>query len=134
MTDANGTPLAVSLTGSNRHDVTQLLPLVDSIPPIGGKPGAPLQKPKTLLADRGYDSEPHREALRQRGIVPVIARRRTENGSGLGKLRYVVEQSIALFHQFRRLRIRYDKRADVHESFMSLACSVICARRLNQFF
>jgi len=126
-------PLASTLTAANRHDVTQLIPLVEAIPPVGGKVGAPLRKPKQLLADRGYDSESHRRQLRVRGIDPVIARRRDLHGSGLGIFRYVVEQSIALLHQFRRLRIRFDKRDDVHQAFMSLGCSMICWRRLHRF-
>src|SRR5207302_10642000 len=58
--DANGTPLAATLTGANRHDVTQLLPLVEQIPSIKGKVGAPLTKPKVVMGDRGYDIDPHR--------------------------------------------------------------------------
>jgi len=132
--DAAGTPLAAILTAANRHDVTQLLPLVDAIPAIRGKPGRPLHKPKKVMGDRGYDSDPHRAALEDRGISSSIARRNTEHGSGLGKYRYVVEQTLALLHQFRRLRVRYDRRDDVHEAFMSLGCSVICWRRLNHGF
>ena len=131
LTDGGGIPLVCTLTGANRHDVTQLLPLVDAIPPIAGKAGAPLRRPKTLLADRGYDSDPHRKELRARNITPHIARRNTENGSGLGVVRYFIEQTIALLHQFRRLRTRFDKRDDIHEAFMSLGCIVICWRRLN---
>jgi len=41
LTDAHGIPLAITLTGANRHDVTQLLPLVEKIPHVGGKVGAP---------------------------------------------------------------------------------------------
>jgi IS5 family transposase len=81
----------VILTGANRNDVTQLLPLVDAIPPIRGTRGRPLRKPKVIYADRGYDSDSHRRRLRERGIRPVIARRRTEHGSGLGKCRWVVD-------------------------------------------
>ena len=123
--------MAWALTASNQNDVTQLLPLVEAIPPIRGKVGAPLRRPEKLLADRGYDSDPHRKELRGLGIVPQIARRNTEHGSGLGVFRYVVEQTIGLLHQFRRLRTRFDKRDDIHEAFMSLGCSVICWRRLN---
>ncbi len=132
--DAGGIPLAAILTGANRHDVTQLLPLVDAIPRIRGKPGRPLSKPREVMGDRGYDSDPHRAELASRGIAEALARRNTEHGSGLGVYRYVVEQTLALLHQFRRLRVRYDRRDDVHESFMSLACSVICWRRLNHGF
>ena len=38
--DADGVPLVAILTAANRHDVTQLIPLIDAIPPIGGKIGA----------------------------------------------------------------------------------------------
>lgn len=126
--------MAVILTGANRHDVTQLLPLIDAIPAIRGKPGCPLSKPKRVLGDRAYDSDPHRAALAERGIASSLARRNTEHGSGLGKERYVVEQTLALLHQFRRLRVRYDRSDLVHEAFLSLACSVICWRRLKNWF
>jgi transposase len=131
LTEAGGVPLVCTLTGANRNDITQLLPLVDAIPRIAGKVGAPLYRPDALLADRGYDSNPHRQELRDRGITPHIARRNTANGSGLGVIRYFVEQTIGLLHQFRRLRTRFDKRDDIHEAFMSLGCIVICWRRLN---
>jgi hypothetical protein len=108
-----------------------LIPLVDAIPPIGGKIGAPLKKPQLLLADRGYDSDPHRLRLLWRNIHSLIARRNTEHGSGLGVFRYVIEQTIALFHQFRHLRMRVDKRDDVHEAFMSIGCTMICWRRFH---
>lgn len=48
LTDARGTPLVATLTGANRHDVTQLLPLVDAVPPVRGRLGRPLRRPLTL--------------------------------------------------------------------------------------
>ena len=81
ITDANGVPLACLLTAANRHDVTQLLPLVEAIPPVRGARGRSRRRPATLLADRGYDSQPHRQALRARGIRPIIAKRKIEHGS-----------------------------------------------------
>ena len=129
--DANGTPLAGIVTAANVNDVTQLLPLIDAIPPIRGKPGAPQFKPGEVYADRGYDSEPHRDELRDRGIKPFLAKRNTEHGSGLGIVRWVVEQSEALVHQLRRLKMRFDKRDDIHEGFLNLAEIVICWRRLG---
>ena len=129
--DANGTPLAFELTAANVNEVTRLVPQVESVPPVRGKVGAPLTKPKSVMADRGYDSDANRMALPGKGIATRIARRNTEHGSGLGVFRYVAEQTIALFHQFRRLRVRDDRDDGIHESFMSLACSVICWRRLH---
>jgi len=125
-------PVSVTLTGANRNDVTQLLPLVDAIAPIRGTRGGPLRKPKVIYADRGYDSESHRERLRDRGIKPVIAKRRTEHGSGLGKFRWVVERTHSWLHNFRRLRIRFDRRADIHEAFLRLACSLVCWNTLKR--
>jgi len=129
--DAGGAPLAALLTGGNEADVNQLIPLADAIPPVRGRPGAPLRKPKVVMGDRGYDSDPHRMRLSCRGIATAIARRGDPHGSGPGILRYVVEQSLALFHQFRRLRVRYERRDDTHEALMSLGCAVICWRRLH---
>ena len=58
--------------------------------------------------------------------MPLLAKRRTEHGSGLGRWRWVVERTFAWLSQFRRLRVRYDKRADIHEAFLSLWCALIC--------
>jgi transposase len=130
--DAAGTPLAAEVTAANVNDVTRLIPLVDAIPPVGGKPGKPRHKPGEVMGDRAYHDEQRRMVLRGRGIVPVIARRSDPHGSGFGVLRYVVEQTIALLHQFRRLRNRFDKRDDIHETFLTIGCAVICWRRLHR--
>ena len=82
LTDANGTPLSAILTGANRHDVTQLLPLVDGVPPVRGRPGRPRRRPERLYADRAYDSQQHRRALRTRHIAPALARRRAWQRAG----------------------------------------------------
>lgn len=131
VTDAQGIPLNAILTPANDHDVTQLIPLVDGIPPIAGKVGRPQRRPKILQGDRAYDSNAHRAALKERGIIPVIARRRTEHGSGLGVTRWVVERTNAWLHQFRRLRVRFERRADIHEAFLKLGCCLICWRCLK---
>ncbi|WP_244308619.1 IS5 family transposase [Streptomyces monomycini] len=129
--DATGIPLAVTLTGGNRNDVTQLIPLLAAIPRIRGKRGRPRQRPQEVYADRGYDHDCYRRQVWARGIKPLIARRGTAHGSGLGTKRWVVEQTIALLHWFSRLRIRWETRDDIHEAFLKLACSLICWRRLR---
>jgi transposase len=122
--------LAISLTGGHRNDVTQLLPLIDSLEPVRGKIGRPRQRADRLLADRGYDHDKYRRDLWKRGVEPQIARRGTDHGSHLGTERWVVERTFAWLHNFRRLRIRYERRADLHEAFMLLGCAVICQRML----
>lgn len=122
--------MQLSLTGGNRNDITQLMPLVESIPPVRGRRGRPRRRPDAVYADRAYDSERHRDQLRDKGITPRIARRGEEHGSGLGVYRWVVEQAFALLHWFRRLRIRWEIRDDIHEAFLQMACAIICFRRL----
>ena len=113
------------------EDLERLMPLIAAIPPVRGRRGRPRQRPGRVYADRGYDHDKYRRQVRDKGITPVIARRGTEHGSGLGVHRWVVEQSIALLHWFRRLRIRWEIRDDIHEAFLSLACAIICWRRLR---
>src|SRR5216683_8231987 len=67
LVDAGGVPLAWTLTGANRNDVTQLLELLDRVPPVRGRPGRPRRRPERLLADRGYDHDKYRRLLRARG-------------------------------------------------------------------
>ncbi len=123
--------MAALVTAANVNDVTQLLPLLDAVPAVRGRVGRPRRKPRAVVADRGYDSDPLRRALRRRGVRPVIARRKTPHGSGLGRERWVVERTISWLHQFRRLRVRWERRADVHQAFLRLACSLICFRQLQ---
>lgn len=118
------------LTGGNRHDSTQLIPLVQALPVIRGKRGRPWQRPHWLYADRGYDYDHHRRTLRAMGIVPRVARKNTAHGSGLGAVRWVVERAFAWLHQFKRLRIRYERRADIHLGLLQLGCALICHRQL----
>jgi transposase len=130
LTDANGIPLAADVTGANAPDVTELLPLVDGIGPVGGKPGRPRRRPESLYGDRAYDSEAHRDALRSRGIEPRLARRYTEHGSGLGVFRWVAERTLSWLHGFRKLRLVTEKGQDMQYAFLTLAISLICFRLL----
>jgi transposase len=132
--DGRGTPLAAKLTTANAHDVTQLEPLIDAIPPVRGKRGHPRRRPRSVFADRAYDSAPHRHRLRRRGIRPRIARRNASHGSGLGKVRWVVERTLGWLPRKRKLRIRTERRADIHEALLSLGCSLICLNALMTSF
>ena len=131
LVDLQGTPLVAKVTKANEDDRKQLIPMVDAVPAVGGRVGAPKRKPKYLLADRGYDSDPHRQQLRGRQIEPVIARRNTAHGSGLGKFRWVVERTISWFHGFRKLRFVTEKTQDMQFAFFNLALSLICFRFLK---
>lgn len=131
LVDSTGIPLAWTLTGGNRNDITQLIPLVERVPPVRGRVGRPRQRPERLIADRAYDHRPQRRELRRRGITPEIARRKSAHGSGLGCYRWVVERTFAWLHQFKRLLVRYERRGDIHEAFLALGCCLVCHRRLR---
>ncbi len=131
ITDATGIPLAVTLVGGNRNDVTQLIPLVQDVPPVRGKRGRPRRRPDVALGDRGYDRNKYRCLVWDLGVKPLIARRGTGHVSGLGTQRWVVERAFAHLHWFRRLRIRWEIRDDIHEAFLTLGCALTCWRRLK---
>jgi transposase len=133
--DAAGLPLAVMLSAANVHD-SQLLELtLDAIPPIpqsrGGR-GQPRRRPDKMHADKGYDYPRCRAACRKRGIIPHIARRGIESSERLGRHRWVVERTLAWLNRFRRLTVRYERRADLHRAFLSLGCALICWQALNR--
>ena len=64
ITDAGGIPLVADTTAANVPDVNPMIPLVDAIPPMRGKPGRRCRRPASLYGDRGYDSDPHRRKSR----------------------------------------------------------------------
>jgi len=129
--DGRGVPLAIQLTRANRNDSQQALALVDAIPSLQGERGRPRHRPDCVLGDRGYDAEAIRQGLCAQNTIPLLAMRNTEHGSGLGRSRWVVERTVAWLNQFRRLRVRYEKRADIHEAFLSLGCALICWHSLR---
>src|SRR5437764_10697893 len=88
ITEGAGIPLAVTLTGGNRHDVTQLLPLIQAIPSVRGKRGRPRRRPDSLYADRAYDYDIYRDQVSGKGITPPLCptRCRTRLRSGCSSL------------------------------------------------
>lgn len=130
LVDAQGIPTSGDVTPANVPEIKELLPLVDSNGPLEESTQEPKHRPKKLYGDRAYDSEPHREKLRERGIEPKLARRRTEHGSGLGVYRWVVERTNAWLHGFRKLRFVTEKTQETQFAFFNLALALICFRFL----
>jgi transposase len=128
LVDRHGTPLAIRTDAANASDHTQLLPVVLDFPRVGGKPGRPKQLPDELYADRGYDNESARLLLAWLGVEPHIAKRGMAHGSGLGKVRWVVERTISWLKGLRRMRMRYDRLGEVQQAWTTLAASAICFR------
>jgi len=126
LTDANGIPLAIHTAPANVSDHRQILSLVREFPKVGGTPGRPKQRPDHLFADRGYSSDATRAILHWMGIEPRIARRGEEHGSGLEKVRWVVERSISWIKGFWRMRFRYDRLGIIQDAWSTLAAAAVC--------
>jgi transposase len=124
--DRGGVPLATLLTGANRHDSVVFDDLLDAIPPIKRPSGQRRKRPAKLHADKGYDYLRCRQALRRRHIQVRIARKGIDSSERLGRHRWVVERTLAWLNRFRRLTVRYERRADIHQAFLTLGCALIC--------
>ena len=121
------------LTAANVHDSNVLEEAVDAISPIR-KPrrGRPRKRPNKLHADKAYDFPRCREALRKRGITPRIARRGINSSEKLGRYRWAVERTLSWVNCFRRLKVRYERRADIHQTFLHLGRALICWRYVQR--
>lgn len=122
------------LTAANVHDSKVFEELLDSVPPVKGARGRPRKRPGKLHADKGYDYPRCRRFLRKHGIKARIARRGVESSERLGRWRWVVERTFSWMQSCRRLVVRYERRADMYEGFLHLACALICFNRLRRRF
>lgn len=95
VTDRNGLPLSLGISGANLHDSQGLEPRIRGIPPIRSRRGPRRRRPGKLHADKGYDYDHLRRWLRGRGIRHRIARKGVESSQRLGRHRWVVERTVS---------------------------------------
>jgi IS5 family transposase len=122
-------PCSSTTVQANRNDHLELETIVDAVVPVKGPVGRPRRRPRKLHADKGYDYQACRKALRRRGTIARIARRGIESPRRLGSHRYVIERTLEWVSRFRRLARRYERKAAHFTAFARLACAVICYRR-----
>ena len=122
--------MAKLLTGANRHDSAVFEELLDAVPPIKQPNGRRRKRPDKVHADKAYDIPRCRQALSQRHIRIRIARKGRDSSARLGRHRWVVERTLAWLSQHRRLTLRYERRADSHDAFLTLGCALICFKAL----
>lgn len=132
--DRQGIPLAVVLSAANVHDSQCFETVIAAIPRIRRPTGQRRTRPAKLHADKGYDFAKCRRYLRRRGIQGRIARRGRESSERLGRYRWVVERTLAWLGRYRRLRVRDERRADIHQAFLTLGCALICFNFLQRGF
>ncbi|OSY49042.1 Transposase DDE domain protein [Streptomyces fradiae ATCC 10745 = DSM 40063] len=129
ITDRNGLPLSLGISGANMHDSQGLEPLVRGIPPIRSRRGPRRRRPAKLHADKGYDYDHLRRWLRKRGIRHRIARRGIESSQRLGRHRWVVERTVSWLAGCRRLHRRCERKPEHFLAVVGIAATLICHRR-----
>jgi transposase len=105
---------------------------VKGIPPIRSRRGRRRRRPGKLHADKGYDHDHLRLWLRGRGIAHRIARKGIESSTRLGRHRWTIERTMSWLAGCRRLHRRYERKAEHFLAFTSIACTLICYRRLTK--
>lgn len=137
--DGRGLPLSVLVAPGQRHDSTQLRPVLDAIRVARpGGVGRPRKRPDHLIADKGYSYQRCRELLRMRGIAHTIpersdqrCRRASRPGRKPGfdrevyRKRNVVERCVGKLKQWRAVATRYDKRAANYRAGVVIAALVL---------
>jgi putative transposase len=132
--EGKGVPLAVTITGANRPDFEQTAATLDAIVIVRPDPQILQQH---LCADNGYDYEPSRAAMTERGYeihIPVKGLDTTIPPKGdparHPARRWVVERAHAWLHKFRKILVRYERYAANYLGLIQLACALIVARKL----
>lgn len=137
MVDAQGIPLAHVLTPANVTDSKAFELTLEALRPIHrphGEPGRPRRWPAKLHGDKAYDRRHCRAFLAQHHIAARIARIGIESSERLGRHRWIIERTAAWFNRYRRLRVRDERLAEIHEALISLAASLILLGYLQRAF
>jgi transposase len=130
LSDAGGLPMVTGVSAANTNDCEALKPLFMAIPAIRSRRGPRRRRPDKARADKGYDFPELRTWLRERGIIPRIARRGIESGERLGRHRWKIERTIAWLAGYRRLTIRYERHSHLFAAFLALAAAITCYKKL----
>lgn len=127
LTEGHGLPVGLVVTGANRHDMTQVDAVLDARAVVS------FEAEQHLCADKGYDFDSVRSALSASGYVTHILSRGQERTAlrlpGYRARRWVVEAAHSWLNRFRRLLIRWEKKAENYAALLHLACAVIVWRR-----
>ena len=133
LVDGAGVPLAMVVTGANRHDVSQLETLLNSI--VIERPDI-FAYPQHLCLDKGYTGEPALEVVVLWGFIPHIKGRGEEKKALIQHpdykaRRWVVEVSHSWLNRFRKLLVRYEKLTTSYMGLLMFACAFIAFRKVN---
>ncbi len=128
LTDQRGAPLAVVITGANRHDMKAAALILDDV--AVKRPRSTDLRPHHLCLDKGYDFPVIATAARRRHYVPHIRCRgeTVPRHKRHPARRWVVERTGSWHNRFRKLFIRFEKRVTNYLGLVHLACCLIVYR------
>jgi putative transposase len=134
LVDGRGVPLAFHLSAANRHDLKGL-PRLLGPGLLAARPEPSERPPQHLCLDKAYDAEEADELLEALGYVGHIKRRGEDDVPGVGELlyparRWKVERSISWLNNMRKLRVRWEKKAENYRGLWLLAAALITYRRI----
>lgn len=135
LTEAQGVPIGLAIDGANRHDMKLVRATLDSlvVPP----PQTDTEEYGICL-DKGYDYEEVRTLVDVFGFTAHIRSRGEEARelvaeAGKRARRWVVERCHSWMNRFRRLLVRWDKKADNYLAFLHFSCALIAFRAARLF-
>ncbi len=132
ISDKQGLPLLVVTSPANVPDQELFLDMLDSMPPVKMPAGRPRYKPAAAMGDRAYGTAQVIAELVQRRIESLLAPRGSKvHGSGLGKVRFVIERTMSWLGNYRRLKHCYERTGAHWQAMNELAACVICANRIQ---
>ncbi len=129
LTDQRGNPLAVVITGANTHDMNAATETLDSA--VVKSPAPTRYHGQHLCLDKGCGYPEIRSAAIERMYVPHM-RRRGEMEKPVKRYKpkwWVVERSAPWLIRFRKLLIRWEKKAENYLGLVQLACFIMTYRR-----
>ncbi|ULH27828.1 IS5 family transposase (plasmid) [Leptospira weilii] len=132
LTDGNGIPLAITLSGANVHDKRNVKDTLNSILVFSGRKR---KKPKHLCLDKGYDFKDIEALIKRRNIRPHIRKKGEKPliGKYKGKpRRWVVERTNSWHNRFRAILIRWERKAENYLASLYLASSIIVFNFFNR--
>ena len=136
LTEAHGVPLGVVVAEANRHDMKLVKQTIKSV--VVKRPRPTKKRPQGLCLDKGYDYAEVRDTVREFGFTAHIRARGEEaqalkRQAGFRARRGVVERTQSWMNRFRRVLIRWDKKADNYLAFLHFACALIAFRASGLF-
>lgn len=136
LTEGHGIPVGLAIEGANRQDMKLVQPTLESL--VGERPAVTTDHPQGMCMDAGYDFDLIRTLLAEFGFTAHIRSRGEElkelaQEAGKRARRWVVERTHSWMNRFRRILVRWEKKAENYLAFLHFACGLIAFRASGLF-